>query len=81
MSGKCNHTSISDISVGAAVLTSQAYTAITITLTFSSVCRSCNYYSFFKAIKDSAEALSLYFSSQVAEAYNTVFSMDEFLTV
>jgi hypothetical protein len=52
-------------------------TANTITLNLSLVCSSSNYDPSFRAIVDSAEALRLNFSSCVAEAYNTPFSMDE----
>jgi hypothetical protein len=79
MSGKCNRTLIPGISVGGAVITSQADIANTIVSSFSLVCSSENYDPCLGAIKNSTETLRLNFTPRRTEAYNTTNSMDELL--
>jgi potassium voltage-gated channel Eag-related subfamily H protein 8 len=79
MPGKCNRTLIPGISVGGAVIPSQADIANTMTSSFSLVCISDNYDSCFRAIKNSAETLRLNFTPRSTEAYSTTFSIDELL--
>jgi hypothetical protein len=79
MSGKCSRTSTLGISVGGVIITSQGYIARTILSSFSSICRSdcCDPSS--GVLENYPETLPLYCSSQVSEAYNAPFNMDELL--
>lgn len=74
---KCNQTSILGISASGTFLTMQGNIANSITSNFSSECSSNIYDPHFRVIKDSTESAHLNFSSHVAKAYNSPFSMDE----
>jgi hypothetical protein len=79
MSGKYSRAIIPGLSADGAVLTSQANTANTIASSFSTVCSSDNYDPDFRAIKNNAESISLSFNPRVAEAYDTIFTVDRLL--
>lgn len=77
MTGKCIRTVTPCISVGSAVITSQAYIANTTTSSFSSVCSSDVSDSCFRAIQNKTETRSLSFTTRTTEAYNTTFNTDQ----
>jgi hypothetical protein len=77
MFGKCNWTSTHGISVGSAVLTSEA-NFTDIFSSFSSICSSDNS---FRTVKDHTETLSFNFFFLFTDVYNASFSVGELLTV
>jgi hypothetical protein len=80
MSGKCDHTAVSGISVGGDTITSRVDIVSALGTDFCIYFYSDNYDPSFKLLKDDADALSQNFSSWLAGPYKVKFSMDELVT-